>query len=162
MPHVHNGPPRGGDLATNITRSRRTSIALAVTVAAIAATATLAAGRADVPRDERPEPTVPPEQDYGEILSEEYRFAVQQGSREALLMFIARHPDEPLSDRARALVPQVPSRAGAGGADADVLAAFGKALDAGTPEALDAFVDAHPQHPLAAEARRMRETTRAR
>lgn len=47
-------------------------------------------------------PTVPPARDPSAAVAEEYEAARQQGTREAFELFIARHGDDPLAEKARA------------------------------------------------------------
>lgn len=44
----------------------------------------------------------PPARDPERAVEEEYEMARQQGTREALELFIARHPESPLTEKARA------------------------------------------------------------
>jgi hypothetical protein len=46
--------------------------------------------------------TVPPARDPKIAVEEEYRIALQRGTTQALELFIARHPDDPLAEKARA------------------------------------------------------------
>jgi hypothetical protein len=48
------------------------------------------------------ERTTPPARDPKIAVQEEYEIARQQGTVEALELFIARHPDDPLAGKARA------------------------------------------------------------
>ena len=48
--------------------------------------------------------TSPPPRDPAIAVREEFDMAVGSGTREALELFIARHPDSPLADKARALL----------------------------------------------------------
>lgn len=47
-------------------------------------------------------PVMPPPRDPSIALTEEYEAARTKGTAEALELFIARHSDDPLADRARA------------------------------------------------------------
>ena len=47
-------------------------------------------------------PSVPPARDPAATVTREYETARQKGTREAYELFIARHSDDPLADKARA------------------------------------------------------------
>jgi hypothetical protein len=47
-------------------------------------------------------PTTPPARDPWIAVEEEYQLARQRGTAQALELFIARHPDDPLAAKARA------------------------------------------------------------
>ncbi|OAF01212.1 hypothetical protein AYJ54_29465 [Bradyrhizobium centrolobii] len=47
-------------------------------------------------------PTVPPARDPSAAVAEEYEFARRKGTVEAFELFIARHGDDPLAEKARA------------------------------------------------------------
>ena len=47
-------------------------------------------------------PTVPPARDPSAAVAEEYELARQRGTPEAFELFIARHGDDPLAEKARA------------------------------------------------------------
>lgn len=47
------------------------------------------------------ENTTPPARDPKLAIEEEYRLARQQGTAQALELFIARHPDDPMAEKAR-------------------------------------------------------------
>jgi hypothetical protein len=47
-------------------------------------------------------PTVPPARDPSIAVAEEYEIARRKGTAEALELFIARHGDDPLAEKARA------------------------------------------------------------
>ena len=81
--------------------------------------------------------------------------AVAEGTNGALVGFIARYPDEPLADRARAMLAarRQPDAAPYPGPDGAIVAAFDRARLAG-PAALAEFSRTYPNHPLAAEAAR--------
>ena len=49
-----------------------------------------------------PARSVPPARDPQLAVQEEYQLARQRGTAEALELFIARHPDNPLAEQARA------------------------------------------------------------
>jgi outer membrane murein-binding lipoprotein Lpp len=97
--------------------------------------------------------TVPPRRDPAAAVAEELAAAVDDGSNGALILFIARHPGEPLAAEARrrlAARPR-PDPVPPGGSDGRIIAEFDAARLEGT-EALRAFAAANPGHPLAAEA----------
>ncbi len=49
-----------------------------------------------------PDRTTPPARDPAIAVEEEYRLALQKGTVQALELFIARHPDDPRAEKARA------------------------------------------------------------
>ncbi len=49
-----------------------------------------------------PAPSLPPPRDPSVAVAEEYEFARQKGTAEAFELFIARHGDDPLAEKARA------------------------------------------------------------
>jgi flagellar biosynthesis/type III secretory pathway M-ring protein FliF/YscJ len=49
-----------------------------------------------------PQTTTPPARDPQIAVEEEYQIARQQGTAQALELFIQRHPDNPLAEKARA------------------------------------------------------------
>src|SRR5882724_11888453 len=49
-----------------------------------------------------PQATTPPARDPKIAVEEEYQIARQRGTVQALELFIARHPDDPLAEKARA------------------------------------------------------------
>jgi len=49
-----------------------------------------------------PQPTTPPARDPEIAVKEEYQIARRLGTAEALELFIARHPEGPFADQARA------------------------------------------------------------
>ena len=49
-----------------------------------------------------PQETTPPARDPKIAVEEEYQIARQRGTAQALELFIARHPDDPLAEKARA------------------------------------------------------------
>jgi hypothetical protein len=49
-----------------------------------------------------PEPTTPLARDPKAAVEEEYQMARREGTVQSLELFIARHPDDPLADKARA------------------------------------------------------------
>ncbi|WP_347336547.1 MULTISPECIES: hypothetical protein [Bradyrhizobium] len=53
-------------------------------------------------------PTVPPARAPSSAVAEEYELARRKGTPEALELFIARHGDDPLADRARAELNRQP------------------------------------------------------
>ena len=48
------------------------------------------------------ESTTPPARNPEAAVEEEYQIALRQGTSQALELFIARHPDHPLAEKARA------------------------------------------------------------
>ena len=97
---------------------------------------------------------VPPPPDYAAGLRSTLDAALAEGSNAALILFIARYPDEALTDEARtALAARRRLDAGYPGPDGDIFAAFDRARLAG-PAALAAFAATYSGHPLGAEARR--------
>jgi hypothetical protein len=101
-----------------------------------------------------------PEPDYEAVTAREFQSMLRRGTREALLLFIARHPKHPLADRAREMLSSAPSRRATGSPDADVFADLNGAIQLGTAAAYDRFIGKHPGHPLADEARRRRDLGR--
>lgn len=106
---------------------------------------------------------MPPEPDYEKVMRNEFRAAQAEGTREALVRFMARHPDHPLADQASALLygagstygrPQ--ARDGSGDPDHDIYSAFDRARQQNTIAAYDAFIERFAPHPLAEQARRLR------
>jgi hypothetical protein len=95
----------------------------------------------------------PPRLDPAAVLARELAQAVAAGSNAALINFIARHPDAPLTDQARARLAGRPPGDGWTGPDAAIYGAFDAARVAG-PDALARFARRYPSHPLAAEASR--------
>ena len=54
-----------------------------------------------------PQATTPPARDPKIAVEEEYQIARQQGTVQALELFIARHPDDPLAQKALADLRQI-------------------------------------------------------
>ena len=54
-----------------------------------------------------PQTTTPPARDPGIAVEEEYQIARQQGTAQALELFIARHPDDPLAEKALADIRRI-------------------------------------------------------
>lgn len=99
----------------------------------------------------------PPPPDYDRVMGEEFDAAMREGTNSALIRFIARHPDHPLADRARSLLSGregLDTGVSPTDPDADIYAAFDRARRENTISALGTFIALHPNHPLAAEARR--------
>jgi hypothetical protein len=63
---------------------------------------------ADETRNTLRDRTTPPARDPKAAVEEEYRLARQQGTAQALQLFIARHPDDPLAEKARADLRRLP------------------------------------------------------
>lgn len=93
------------------------------------------------------------------VLADLYARTLAADSSAALILFIARYPDDPLAGEARlrlrARPPDPAHSEGPHGANPDgaIIAQFDAARVAG-PAALDAFARRHAGHPLAAEALR--------
>jgi hypothetical protein len=98
----------------------------------------------------------PPAQDPEVVMAGIYNRALVADTNSALILFIARYPDHPLSDRAREELRarMAPDPVPPGGPDGRIIAAFDAARLDGSPGALDAFAAHYDGHPLAAEARR--------
>jgi hypothetical protein len=107
------------------------------------------------------EPIPPALLDQAESDRLAFEQAVAGGSNASLIMFLARNPDSPHAEAARARLaarrsPDAPAAVRTvGGADADIISAFDAARLSGDPAAWRAFLAAHGGHPLAAEARRL-------
>ena len=103
------------------------------------------------------------EPDYDAVLAAEFDNAVAQGTREALIRFISRHPGSAPAARAFRLLDGgtgLPLKGNSyADPDADVYAAFDEAYRAGGAAALDAFIARYAPHPLAEEAKRLRRGT---
>lgn len=99
--------------------------------------------------------TVPPARDPAAGMRAALERALAEGTNGALVLFIARYPDEPLAEEARTALEArgQPDAAPFPGPDGEIVAAFDRARLAG-PAALAAFARAYAGHPLAAEARR--------
>ncbi|WP_134724879.1 hypothetical protein [Paracoccus luteus] len=112
-------------------------------------------------RPDRSDPLPPPAPD-GAPERAEADAALAQGSNAALILFLARHPDDANARRIRAALadrrtPDDPARArAAAGAEAGIVAEFDAARLTGTPAAWQGFASRHPNHPLTAEAARWR------
>jgi hypothetical protein len=63
---------------------------------------------ADEVRKTGPADTTPLARDPKIAVEEEYRIALQHGAAAALELFIARHPDDPLAEKARADLRRLP------------------------------------------------------
>jgi hypothetical protein len=63
---------------------------------------------ADETRNTLRDKTTPPARDPKAAVEEEYQLARQQGTAQALQLFIARHPDNPLAEKARADLRRLP------------------------------------------------------
>ena len=59
------------------------------------------------PKPASPEPTMPPARNPEFAVEEEYNIARRRGTAEALELFIARHPESALAERARAELRQM-------------------------------------------------------
>ncbi len=137
----------------------------ALRVAAILAAAATTTAVAPVPPPVSP--AVPPAADPAIAVQRQLDAALAAGTSAALILFLARYPDGPAAEGARAAlaVRRAPDPAPAAGAtpadpDRDIAAAFDRARLAG-PAALDAFAARTGNHPLGAEARRWSRWLRA-
>lgn len=121
---------------------------------AMAALPALAAGAGDRAAAEAAAPMDPQA-----VLADLYARTLAADSSAALILFIARYPDDPLAGEARlrlrARPPDPAPAEGPDGVNPDgaIIAQFDAARIAG-PAALDAFARRHAGHPLAAEALR--------
>ena len=98
-----------------------------------------------------------PERDKEAILLDTFNEAARSGGAGALIKFISRNPDHPLADKARRLLEgggYAPARKTPSDFVDSKIVAFDAARRAG-PDALRTFIAKFPDHPLAAEARRM-------
>ena len=128
--------------------------------ATLAAAATTTAVAPVPPVSPAVPPAVPPAADPAIAVQRQLDAALAAGTSGALILFLARYPDEPAAGAARAAlaVRRVPDPAPGpwgipGDPDRDIAAAFDRARLAG-PGALDAFAARTGNHPLGAEARR--------
>jgi len=108
----------------------------------------------------RSEPLPPPAPE-GAPEAEEAAAALADGSSTALILFLARHPDNAAAPRVRAALarrtaPDAAARIAAAGGEAEIVAAFDAARRAGTDAAWDAFAARFGSHPLVAESRAWR------
>lgn len=98
-----------------------------------------------------------PERDIEAITLDTFNEAVRSGSAGALIKFIARNPDHPLAEKARQLLEEgnyPPARKTPSEWVDSKIEEFDAARRAGAG-ALKEFIARHPNHPLAAEARRL-------
>ena len=102
----------------------------------------------------RPQPVTPPPPDYAAVLATEFELALATDSNAALIAFIARHPDEALTNEARRRLDarRLPDNVAGTGPDAEIEAAFDAARLDGSSEALARFAARFAGHPLAREA----------
>jgi hypothetical protein len=105
---------------------------------------------------------VPPLADPAIAVRRQLDAALAAGTSGALILFLARYPEEPAAGPARAALAarRLPDRVPSDDPDGDVAAAFDRARLAG-PGALDAFAARHGNHPLGAEALRWSRWLRA-
>lgn len=117
--------------------------------------AALAAGLATAAAAQTTGGIMAPPPDYPAVMEKALDEALADGSNGALVMFIARYPDEPQAERARVALAErtAPDATRRPGPDGDIVGAFDRARLAG-PAALAAFAAAYANHPLAAEALR--------
>ncbi len=106
-----------------------------------------------------------PEPDYRRVTEKEFEAAVAEGSPEALVRFIARHPEDPLADQARSRLYADRGRSGSqwrtsnkSGPDATIYAAFYQAVRRDTADAYDGFIARYKPHPLVEEAQRLKQS----
>ena len=106
----------------------------------------------------RPQPVTPPPPDYAAVLATEFELALASDSNAALIAFIARHPDEALTNEARRRLDarRLPDNVAGTGPDAEIEAAFDAARLDGSSEAL-----AHSPHALPATPWRARRRIRS-
>jgi hypothetical protein len=78
------------------------TVSMATIVALLPALAILTTAEASEDRPMAPQRTTPPARNPERAVEEEYQIARQRGTREALELFIARHPDSPLAQKAQA------------------------------------------------------------
>jgi hypothetical protein len=90
----------------NVSKSCYFGVILTATMTAIVAIlpalAILATAEASEDRPMAPQRMTPPARNPERAVEEEYQIARQRGTREALELFIARHPDSALAQKARA------------------------------------------------------------
>jgi hypothetical protein len=115
----------------------------------------------NIPVAEAPRPwqlvAMRPERDIEAIILDTFNEAVRSGNAGALIKFISRHPQHALADKARQLLVDghyPPARKTQSDWVDSKIADFDTARREG-PDALKAFIAKYPDHPLAAEARRM-------
>jgi hypothetical protein len=98
---------------------------------------------------------VPPRADEAAVLRQLLSQALGAGANAPLIAFIARYPDEALTETARQALHArlTPDPTPGPGPDGDIFMAFDIARLAGPPALAD-FAARYPTHPLAAEARR--------
>lgn len=94
-----------------VRKTRRSGVILAAAVVLLPALDRISPGEdilmsrkanAGEPTAASPERTMPPARNPEIAVAEEYEIARRRGTAEALELFIARHPDSPLAERARA------------------------------------------------------------
>lgn len=78
--------------------------AASVLLTAVACDTPPAIPEADVPEQS----AVPPARDGNIAIEQEFRVAMDTRTREALALFIARHPDHPLATKAKAAMSDLP------------------------------------------------------
>lgn len=103
---------------------------------------------------------LPPPAPPGSPEAREAAAALAAGDSASLILFLARHPDDPAAPRVRAALAgrRTPVTAAAAtavaGGEGAVIAAFDAARLSGTDRAWADFTARFPTHPLAAEAAR--------
>lgn len=102
------------------------------------------------------ESVAPRPPDFSAGLAATLQQALAEGSNGALIEFIARNPDEAVTDTARqALAGRRSSDAMLWpGPDGEIIAAFDAARLTGDPAAMRSFAETHAAHPLGQEALR--------
>jgi hypothetical protein len=98
-----------------------------------------------------------PERNIEAILQDTFNEAVRSGTASALIKFIWHNPDHPLADKARRMLEEhsyPPARKTQSDWVDSKIVEFDAARRSG-PDALREFIARYPDHPLAAEARRM-------
>jgi len=81
---------------------RAVLVAVMPGLAAMADSARATVAAASELRPTAPQRTTPPARDPEQAVEEEYQMASRHGTVEALELFLARHPDGPLAEKARA------------------------------------------------------------
>lgn len=103
---------------------------------------------------------LPPPAPRGRPEAQEAAAALAAGDNASLILFLARHPDDPAAPQVRAVLagrraPVSPAAAAAvAGGEGAVIAAFDAARLSGTDRAWAEFTTRYATHPLAAEAAR--------
>ncbi len=94
---------------------------------------------------------LPPPRDPGQAILEQLRSAQSAPGNDALILFLARYPEQPSAGTARRLLrARAPETIAGPGPDAEIILAFDRARL--TPSALADFQRRYAGHPLAREA----------